>query len=129
MIPITRILKDHRDAGTVSGLLALWGFVDDTTFLTKAGALGQVFRLRGVDFECLDHDERRAVTHRMEQGPSPSRRVLPCLSVLDEAPGQAHRIRAASESRRQRRAAAPRRLLRRQGRRPLRVGGLPRRSL
>ena len=40
MVRIGRILRDYQDAGSVNGLLALWGFVDDTTFLTKAGHLG-----------------------------------------------------------------------------------------
>ena len=67
MVHVGRILKDYRAAGTVHGLLALWGFVDDTTFLTKSGALGQVFRLAGVDDECLDHADRRLVAHRFER--------------------------------------------------------------
>ncbi len=40
MMPIGRILRDYQDAGSVNSLLALWGFVDDTTFLTKAGDVG-----------------------------------------------------------------------------------------
>jgi len=67
MVHVRRILKDHRDSGSVASLLSLWGFVDDRTFLTKAGALGVVFRLRGVDDDCLDHAERRSVTLRFEQ--------------------------------------------------------------
>lgn len=67
MVSVARILKDYREAGTVSGLLALWGFVDDHAFLTKAGAVGLVFRLEGADYECLDHAERRAITHRFER--------------------------------------------------------------
>jgi hypothetical protein len=67
MVSLKRILKDHREAGSVNGLLALWGFIDDTAFLTKAGAIGVVYRLHGPDDECLDHDERRAVTQRFEQ--------------------------------------------------------------
>ena len=43
MVSIGRILRDYQDAGRVNGLLALWGFVDDTTFLTKAGHVGIVF--------------------------------------------------------------------------------------
>jgi type IV secretion system protein TrbE len=66
MIKVSRILKDYRDAGAVHSLVSLWGFVDAHTFLTKGGALGQVFRLRGADAECLDHVERRAITHRLE---------------------------------------------------------------
>ena len=38
MVSVSRILKDYREAGSVNSLIALWGFVDETTFLTKAGA-------------------------------------------------------------------------------------------
>lgn len=67
MVHIPRILKDYRDAGSVNSLVSLWGFVDETTFLTKSGALGLVYRVRGVDYECLDHPERAAIAHRFEQ--------------------------------------------------------------
>lgn len=49
MVSLRRILQDYEDAGSVNGLLALWGFVDDATFLTKAGHVGVVYRLQGVD--------------------------------------------------------------------------------
>src|SRR3954467_11068105 len=75
MVRFRRILRDYDDAGSLHGLLALWGFVDDTTFLTKGGALGVVYRLSGVDFECLDHPERQAIAHRFEQA----------LRLLDES--------------------------------------------
>ncbi|MEQ1574919.1 MAG: FtsK/SpoIIIE domain-containing protein [Vicinamibacterales bacterium] len=61
---VGRILRDYRDAGSVNSLLALWGFVDDTTFLTKAGHVGVVYRLRGVDFEGLSHIQRQALVQR-----------------------------------------------------------------
>ncbi len=75
MVKLSRIVKDYREAGSVNNLIALWGFLDDTTFLTKGGAVGQVYQLRGLDFECLDHEERRAITLRFEQA----------LRQLDEA--------------------------------------------
>src|SRR5262245_24637599 len=74
MVRLQRILRDYREAGSVNSLLALWGFVDDETFLTKAGHVGLVFRLAGVDYECLDDAARRAVVHRFEAA----------LRVLDE---------------------------------------------
>ena len=54
VVRIARILRDYHEAGSVNSLLALWGFVDDTTFLTKAGHVGVVYRaarrrLRGPD--------------------------------------------------------------------------------
>ncbi len=66
MLTMGRILHDYREAGSVNALLALWGFVDDTTFLTKAGHVGVVYRLRGIDYEGLTHDELRALVHRFE---------------------------------------------------------------
>src|SRR5262245_6978253 len=67
MVRVSQILKDFRETGALNSLIALWGFVDETTFLTKAGAVGVLYRLHGVDFECLDHPQRQAVAHRFEQ--------------------------------------------------------------
>jgi type IV secretion/conjugal transfer VirB4 family ATPase len=50
----------------MSTLISLYGFVDDGVFLTKGGDLGVVLALRGVDYECLDPDQREAVTRRFE---------------------------------------------------------------
>src|SRR5438128_5833584 len=66
MVRLPCIRREYHDAGSVNSLLALWGFVDDETFLTKAGHVGVVFRLAGVDDECLDEAARREVVHRFE---------------------------------------------------------------
>jgi type IV secretion system protein VirB4 len=66
VVKLSRILRDYQDAGSVNGLLALWGFVDETTFLTKAGHVGVVYRLQGIDYEGLTHAQRNAVVHRFE---------------------------------------------------------------
>jgi type IV secretion system protein VirB4 len=66
VVRLSRILRDYQEAGSVNDLLALWGFVDDTTFLTKAGHVGVVYRLRGIDYEGLTHAQRNAVAHRFE---------------------------------------------------------------
>ncbi|MGE3510282.1 MAG: hypothetical protein AB7N65_15540, partial [Vicinamibacterales bacterium] len=68
MTRTSRILRDYSDAGSVSELIALWGFVDESTFLTKAGHVGLVYRVRGVEFEGLPHEQRKAVAHQMEAG-------------------------------------------------------------
>ena len=67
MVPVARILKDYKDAGTVSGLIALWGFVRDAMFLTKAGAVGIAYRLSPPDTECMDIATRAAMTGRVAQ--------------------------------------------------------------
>lgn len=68
MLRLGRILRDYRDASAVNELLAIWGFVDEGMFLTKAGHVGLVYRLRGVDVDGLTHAQRRSLTHRMEAG-------------------------------------------------------------
>ena len=67
VITMGRLLEDSREAGALNQLIALWGFVDETTFLTKAGAVGVVYRLHGADAACLDPIERHVVARRFEQ--------------------------------------------------------------
>jgi type IV secretion system protein VirB4 len=71
---VGRILRDYAEAGAINAQIALWGFVDDNTFLTKAGHVGIVYRVLGQDAEGLTHDQRRLVVHQMEAG----------LRLLDE---------------------------------------------
>lgn len=63
---LAQVTNDFRDAGAMSTLINLYGFVDDGVFLTKSGDLGVVLALAGVDYECLDADQREAVTRRFE---------------------------------------------------------------
>ena len=75
MVSVRRIVRDYDEAGSVNSLIAIWGFVDDHTFITKAGHLGLVYRMTGVDYECLDQAQRRDVVHRFEAS----------LRLLDES--------------------------------------------
>lgn len=72
---IRQIRRDHRQSGSVNRLMAPWGFVSDDTFITKAGYVGFVYRLGGVDFEGLDEEQRRRHVHRYEAA----------LRLLDES--------------------------------------------
>ena len=76
MVNLRRIFKDYRDAGSLNALIALWGFIDDHTFLDEDRRAGRRrIRLTGVDDECLDHADRRAVVHRLRAGLPPTRRI------------------------------------------------------
>ncbi len=66
MVSLARILRDYRDAGAANSLLALWGFVDDTTFLTKSGHVGVVYQVRGMDADGLTYAQRQATVHQCE---------------------------------------------------------------
>jgi type IV secretion system protein TrbE len=63
---MSSILQDYREAGALNSLLALWGLADEGVFMTKAGHVGVVYRLRGVDCEGLTHAQRRSLAHRFE---------------------------------------------------------------
>ena len=67
MVRLTRILKDYTEAGTLSGLIAIWGFVRDAVFVTKAGAVGVVYQLNPPDTECMDEGTRAASAARTAQ--------------------------------------------------------------
>lgn len=67
MVRLNRILKDYREAGTLSGLIALWGFLGDAVFLTKSGGVGLAYRLTPPDTECMDVANRAATAARLAQ--------------------------------------------------------------
>jgi type IV secretion/conjugal transfer VirB4 family ATPase len=61
------VQKEWRLAGGINRLFQPSRFLDDgEMFLTKAGALGLVYRLTGVDFEGLDHEQRRLICYHYE---------------------------------------------------------------
>jgi hypothetical protein len=66
VVRLSRIFRDYDDAGGVNTLLAIWGFVEAGTFLTKAGHVGITYSLRGIDVDGVTHGQRRIVTHQME---------------------------------------------------------------
>src|SRR5438046_8799083 len=54
MVRPRAIRRAFDEAGSVNALLALWAFVADGTFVTKAGDVGVVYRLQGQDYEVAD---------------------------------------------------------------------------
>jgi type IV secretion system protein TrbE len=66
MIRIGQIAREYLDTGAMSSLIGLFGFIDEHTFLTKSGDLGVVFRVPGIDAECLDQAERERAARRFE---------------------------------------------------------------
>jgi len=63
---LSQVTREFQDAGAMNTLISLYGFVDDGVFLTKSGDLGVVLAIAGVDYECLDTEQREAVTRRFE---------------------------------------------------------------
>jgi hypothetical protein len=50
VVRLERILRDYHESGSLNELIALWGFVDDHVFLTKAGHVGLTYEVRGGDY-------------------------------------------------------------------------------
>ncbi|MFP5228737.1 MAG: VirB4 family type IV secretion system protein [Acidobacteriota bacterium] len=66
MLRLDKILKPWKEAAAFGDQINLYGFWNDTAFLTKSGDLGMVLRVRGVDYESLDHDEQAYAVKRLE---------------------------------------------------------------
>jgi type IV secretion system protein VirB4 len=70
MLKLSKIVKNYRETGALSENVSVYGFLDEHVFLTKAGDLGVVLNVEGVDYECLDQESHsRGVKHkRCHQG-------------------------------------------------------------
>src|SRR6202171_6299833 len=66
MFNLRRLFKNYEETGSFNEQISPQGFVDEHLFLTKAGDLGAVLEVRGVDFECLDGDSVDGFTKRLE---------------------------------------------------------------
>ena len=109
MVSVARILRDYKDAGSLNELLALWGFVDDSAFLTKAGHVGLVYRVQGSTTRASRTSNGRpwCIGSRRAFGYSTS--TVACTSTSSsEASSQLSRHRASSRSLTKRFSAARR---------------------
>lgn len=66
MLRLAKIIKPWKEAGSLNSNINLYGFWDDTTFLTKSGDLGMVLKVCGVDFESLDQAGQEFAVKRLE---------------------------------------------------------------
>jgi type IV secretion system protein VirB4 len=60
------IIKPWKEAASLNDNINLYGFWNETTFLTKSGDLGMVLRVPGVDYESLDHTSQEYAVKRLE---------------------------------------------------------------
>jgi type IV secretion/conjugal transfer VirB4 family ATPase len=66
MLSLAQVIKPWKEADALSAHINLYGFWNETTFLTKSGDLGMVLRVAGVDYESLDNDEQQYAVKRLE---------------------------------------------------------------
>jgi type IV secretion system protein VirB4 len=66
MLRIDRVIKPWRDAASLNEHINLYGFWNETAFLTKSGDLGMVLAVGGIDYESLDSREQEYAVKRLE---------------------------------------------------------------
>jgi type IV secretion/conjugal transfer VirB4 family ATPase len=66
MFRLSRIFGNYNQTGSLGAQINLYGFIGPHTFLTKAGEVGVILEVRGVDYECLDDRELDGLTRRLE---------------------------------------------------------------
>jgi type IV secretion system protein TrbE len=66
MLRLDRVIKPWKESGALNAHINLFGFWNETTFLTKSGDLGMVMRVSGIDYESLDNSEQDYAVKRLE---------------------------------------------------------------
>lgn len=66
MLRLTKVLKPWKEAAALCDHINLYGFWNESSFLTKSGDLGMVLRVTGVDYESLDSGQQEYAVKRLE---------------------------------------------------------------
>jgi type IV secretion system protein TrbE len=66
MLRLDKIIKPWKESAALNDHVNLYGFWNDTTFLTKSGDVGMVLSVPGVDYESLDRSEQEYAVKRLE---------------------------------------------------------------
>ncbi|HUZ97465.1 MAG TPA: DUF87 domain-containing protein [Edaphobacter sp.] len=66
MFRIDKAIKPWKESAALNAHINLYGFWNETAFLTKSGDLGMVLRVPGVDYESLDSGEQEYAVKRLE---------------------------------------------------------------
>jgi type IV secretory pathway VirB4 component len=66
MLRLDKVIKPWKESAALNAQINLYGFWNETTFLTKSGDLGMVLNVPGVDYESLDRSEQAYAVKRLE---------------------------------------------------------------
>ena len=66
MLRLDKIIKPWKESAALNDHINLYGFWNETTFLTKSGDVGMVLSVPGVDYESLDRSEQEYAVKRLE---------------------------------------------------------------
>src|SRR6202167_3836966 len=66
MLRLDKVIKPWKESASLNDHINLYGFWNETAFLTKSGDLGMVLSIPGVDYESLDRSEQEYAVKRLE---------------------------------------------------------------
>jgi type IV secretion system protein TrbE len=66
VLRLDKVIKPWKESAALNEHINLYGFWNETTFLTKSGDVGMVLSVPGVDYESLDHSEQEYAVKRLE---------------------------------------------------------------
>jgi len=66
MFRLDKVIKPWKESASLNDHINLYGFWNETSFLTKSGDVGMVLSIPGVDYESLDHAEQEYAVKRLE---------------------------------------------------------------
>jgi type IV secretory pathway VirB4 component len=66
MLRLDKVIKPWKESASLNDHINLYGFWNDTAFLTKSGDVGMVLSVPGVDYESLDRSEQEYAVKRLE---------------------------------------------------------------
>jgi hypothetical protein len=66
MLRLAKVIKPWKESAALNAHINLYGFWNETAFLTKSGDVGMVLSVPGVDYESLDRSEQAYAVKRLE---------------------------------------------------------------
>jgi hypothetical protein len=66
MLRLDKIIKPWKESAALNAHINLYGFWNETAFLTKSGDLGMILSVPGVDYESLDRSQQEYAVKRLE---------------------------------------------------------------
>ena len=66
MFRLDKVIKPWKESAALNDHINLYGFWNETAFLTKSGDLGMVLHVQGVDYESLDTAGQEYAVKRLE---------------------------------------------------------------
>src|SRR6202522_3080422 len=66
MLRLDKVIKPWNEAASLNDHINLYGFWNESVFLTKSGDVGKVLHVPGVDYESLDHADQEYAVKRLE---------------------------------------------------------------